>query len=107
MVTVSVVVGAILGLLLVALQLLFAVFMRRGRNWARIVLTVFGALGVLGTLIGLAGGTSTTINGQTVQTGSVAGTILSLVQAVVIVVAVVLFFRPRATTYFAAMSERR
>ncbi len=47
------VVGLVFGLFLVALQLFFIFKMRAGRNWARIVLTVLGAISVLTGLFGL------------------------------------------------------
>jgi hypothetical protein len=47
------IVGLVFGLLLVALELFFIFKMRAGRNWARIVLTVLGAISVLGALFGL------------------------------------------------------
>lgn len=105
-ITAALVAGAVFAIVIVALQLLFAIFMRKGRNWARIVLTIFGAIGVVSALAGLAGGTSTTINGQTIQTSGPVSIILSLVQAVIIVVAIVMFFRPPANAYFKAHSGR-
>ena len=47
------IVGLVFGLLLVALELFFIFKMRAGRNWARIVLTVLGAISVLSALFGL------------------------------------------------------
>jgi hypothetical protein len=52
------VLGAVVGLVFVALDALFIWFAWRGRNWARIVLWVLGGLGVAGGLVSLAGGTS-------------------------------------------------
>ena len=45
--------GAVFGLLLTALQVMFIWFAWNGRNWARIVLWVLGGLGVVGGLIGV------------------------------------------------------
>lgn len=45
--------GLVFGLVLVALVLFFIFKMRAGRNWARIVLTVIGAIIVLGGLFSL------------------------------------------------------
>lgn len=101
-VTASLVVGAVLGLVLVALEVLFAVFMRRGRNWARIVLAVFGIIGVLFTLGGLFSASTTVIGGQEIVTRSGISTVLSVVQALLVVAAVVMFFRPPANAYFRA-----
>jgi hypothetical protein len=52
------VIGAVIGLVMVALNILFLWFAWQGRNWARIVLWVLGGLGVASGLVGLAGGTA-------------------------------------------------
>ena len=73
----------------VALAVLFAVKMRAGRNWARIVITVFAAFRVLSVLLSLSlmGGVEM---------------ILSIVAALLSVAVVVLMFRPDAKAYFAS-----
>lgn len=86
-VTVGLVVGAVIALILIGLELLFAFKMRAGRNWARIVLTVLGVLGVLFGLYGLT-------NGLTV------GTVLNIISIIVVVAAIVFMFRPAASAYF-------
>jgi hypothetical protein len=48
------IVGVVIGLVMSALQLLFIWFAWKGRNWARIVLWVFGGLGLVGGLVGVA-----------------------------------------------------
>lgn len=48
----------VVGLLFVALRLLFIWFAWNGRHWARVVLWVVGGLDILGGLAGLAGGGS-------------------------------------------------
>lgn len=51
---IGVVVGSVFGLVIFgALWVLLAVFLRRGANWARIVLTVLAAMGVLFGAVGL------------------------------------------------------
>jgi uncharacterized phage infection (PIP) family protein YhgE len=106
-ITAALVVGAVFGVVLIALELLFTIFMRRGRNWARIVLTIVGGLGVLSAVAGLATGSTTRIDTQVIETRSPLTTVLSLVQAVLIVVAIVMFFRKPANDYFAAHGARR
>jgi hypothetical protein len=54
----GIVVGAVVGLLIVGLQVLFLWFAWKGRNWARIVLWVLGGISVLFGLIGLAAGST-------------------------------------------------
>lgn len=51
------VIGAIIGLVIGAgLYLLLAIFIGKGHNWARIVYTILGAIGIIFGLIGLATG---------------------------------------------------
>ena len=47
--------GIVLALLLFGAYAMFVLFAWRGRNWARIVLWVLGGLGLLGSVISLAG----------------------------------------------------
>ena len=79
--------AAVIGL---AIALLFAFKMRAGRNWARIVLTVFAVLSLL-SLFGVRTGTSFT---------DFIGPIVSLV-------ALVLMWLPASNEYFAAAKRRR
>jgi len=51
---VGLIIGAVFGVLLLALEVFFVVKMRAGRNWARIVLTVWFGVGVAGTLLSFA-----------------------------------------------------
>ncbi|MGH4017326.1 MAG: hypothetical protein ACRDSL_26055, partial [Pseudonocardiaceae bacterium] len=81
------VIGVIIGVLLSAVQLLIAFFMRKGRNWARIVLAVIGGLGVLSGFYSL-----TTESG-----GQLALTVVSLI---VVIGAIVTMFLPGANPWF-------
>lgn len=50
------IVGAVVGVIIgVAIAALLAHFLGKGANWARIVYTVFGSLGILFSLLGLGG----------------------------------------------------
>ena len=96
----GIVVGAVIGLLLTALQALFIWFAWKGRNWARIVLLVLGGISVLFGLSALAG-----------AGGGVAGSgfldslsVFSLLLTIVGVVALAL--RP-STEWYRAMTARR
>lgn len=60
-------IGLVIGLLFVALQIMFIWFAWNGRHWARVVLWVFGGLGVVFGLLGLSGN-----NGQTGFTTSMS-----------------------------------
>lgn len=78
------VVGSIAGALLgAALRIVFAIFLLRGANWARIVLTVIGAL-VLLSLIPSA----------------VAGDLLGILVALIAIAAGVLMWLPAARPHF-------
>jgi len=90
----SIVIAVVISLIFIGLYLLFAYKMRAGRNWARITLTVLGALGILFTLLSLAnsGGLEIAVR---------------LIQAVVVIVAVYFMFRPDSNQYFNASRVRR
>lgn len=77
------------------LFVLFAVKMRAGRNWARVVLTIYTALGAWGFLTSVA------------TSGAELSLIWSLAEALFGVTAVVYMFRPESQKYFAEMKERR
>jgi hypothetical protein len=96
----GIVVGAVIGLLLTALQALFIWFAWKGRNWARIVLLVLGGISAVFGLSALAG-----------AGGGVAGSgfldslsVFSLLLTIVGVVALAL--RP-STEWYRAMTARR
>lgn len=93
------VVGFLIG---AALYLLFAFKMRAGRNWARVVLTVVGVLGVLGAVLPTY--RSVTVNGNTfvVQTYGV-----HWISLAVLVAALVLMFMPASNAYFTASKAYR
>jgi hypothetical protein len=74
---------------------LFAVKMRAGRNWARILLTIYAALGVMSFLSGVA------------SSGPELGLMWSLADVAFAVTAVVYMFRPESTKYFLETKERR
>lgn len=86
-VTVGLVVGLVIVLVLIALEVFFIVKMRTGRNWARITLTVLGALSVLSGLFGLRGGVT-------------FGGLVNLVSILLVAAAIVFMFRPAASAYF-------
>ncbi|SHK13355.1 hypothetical protein SAMN05443637_1032 [Pseudonocardia thermophila] len=93
---IGIVVGIVVGLIFLALYLLFVFKMRAGRNWARIVLTVLGALSVLFTLISF---------GSVIQQFSAGAlgavsAILTIGQLLLIIAAIVFMWRPAAAAYF-------
>lgn len=80
-------VGIVLGLLFAVAELVFVFLMRGGRNWARIVLAVFGGLGVLFGLFSLA-------------VNPAAGSITGLLQLLLLIGAIVAMFLPAANAWF-------
>jgi cellobiose-specific phosphotransferase system component IIC len=74
---------------------LFAIKMRAGRNWARVLLTVYTVYGVMTFLTAMA------------STGAELGLMWSLAEVAFGVTAVVYMFRPESTKYFAETKQRR
>jgi hypothetical protein len=77
------------------LMLLFAIKMRTGRNWARILITVYTAVGVWSFLSAMA------------SVGAELGLMWSLADVAFGVTAVVYMFRPESTRYFLEHKQRR
>ncbi len=90
-IAVGTVVALVIAVISVAVSVLFAIFARKGHNWARIVITVFAALSLFG-LIGTDGS---------------AGGIITLVSIILPIVAVVLFYTAPASAYFNQMKQYR
>jgi hypothetical protein len=86
-VTTAKVAGAVFLVIIYGLWLMFVLFMRSGKNWARIVLAVLSGLWLVSTLFGLAG-------------SNAIGLVLDLVQVALVVAAVYFMFRPAANAYF-------
>jgi hypothetical protein len=89
---VGVTIGIVVGLLSVVAYVLFAVPMRRGANWARIVLTVLSSIAFVSGLAGLIGP---------------GPNLLNLLVSVIVVVAAVLMYVPASNAYFAARTAAR
>jgi hypothetical protein len=77
------------------LMLLFAVKMRAGRNWARILLTAYTGVGAWSFLSAMA------------SSGAELELMWSLADVAFGVTAVVYMFRPESTKYFAEHKQRR
>ena len=92
----SVVVFGVIG---VILWLWMAAKNRKGRNWARITATVLGALNILLSLLSFAGGSSQ-------DNPTIVGTLFTVANLVVAVVALFFMYRKDASAYYAAMSRR-
>jgi hypothetical protein len=81
---------AIVVLVIAIIELIIVNKMRDGRNWARVVLTVLGILSLVGSIT------------PWFTYGWNSSSAWSLVQVVVLIVAIVLMFVPAANAYFAA-----
>lgn len=91
-------VGVVIGLVLLALVVGAVFQMRKGRNWARIVLTVLGGLSALSLILGFFSlGTTLSLGGL-----GVLSVLLSVVQFVLLVGAILFMYRGAAQPYFAA-----
>ncbi|MBA2309402.1 MAG: hypothetical protein H0W01_08935 [Pseudonocardiales bacterium] len=92
----GIIIGVVIGLVILALYIFFAFQMRGGKNWARITLTVLGALSVVFTLIGI--GTYSSL----IATGlfGVLSVVISLIQLGLVIAAIYFMFRPAANAYF-------
>ncbi|MGV8967623.1 MAG: hypothetical protein ACOH2F_15250 [Cellulomonas sp.] len=86
-VNVGLVIALVVTLIMLGLQILFVFKMKAGRGWARIVLTVLGALSAISTLMSLSGGIT-------------VSTAFSVISLGLVVAAVILMFRPAANPYF-------
>lgn len=95
LVTTAKVVAAVIGVIFLALYLLFDFKMRAGRNWARIVLTVLSVLSIFNAFSASA---SVTINNQVYQSSSSKA--LGWVTVVLSLVAIVLMYLPASNRYF-------
>jgi hypothetical protein len=82
-------------LIFAGLFVLFAVKMRAGRNWARLLLTIYTAFGLMTFLAGVA------------SSGPELELMWSLAEVAFGVTAVVYMFRPESTKYFLETKERR
>lgn len=79
------------------LYVFFAFMMWGGRNWARIVLTVLGALGILGSFTPSTTSGSITIDNTTYTTTT---TSYNWITGVLTLIAIVLMYLPAANAYF-------
>jgi hypothetical protein len=97
--TAAVVTAALVGLVVIAAQVLLAIHLRRGRRWARTGLTVLGVVGVLTSVLGALGSTPGAGDPEILRTGATVISVLAVVRVLLVVPAVVLPFRARAATY--------
>ncbi|GAA2782961.1 hypothetical protein [Crossiella cryophila] len=94
----------IFGIVMAGLFVMFTLFMRKGRNWARVVLTVLGGLGIVSMLISIAGIgflASLPADGPIQAAGLTSiGTYLGFVPPVCAIVGIIFMFHRNANYYF-------
>jgi hypothetical protein len=95
-VSIGIVIGVFIGLIGILLWVWMAETNRRGKNWARIVATVLGAINIVFTLIGLFIGQSS---------GLVV--VFSVISAVLAAVILYLLYRPESNAYYEAVADLR
>jgi uncharacterized membrane protein YjgN (DUF898 family) len=96
------VVTVVVGVIFLALYLLFAFKMRAGRNWARIVLTVLSALSIISAFSASA---SVNVNGHVYKSSSTQ--VSGWIGVVLAIVAIVLMYLSASNAYFAASKAAR
>lgn len=88
------IVGVLIGLLFLGALVYLALRMRRGESWARLALTVLGGLSAVFTVVGVL-----LTAGLGVSVGTTS-TIVSLVQAALIIAAIIFSYQTPANAYF-------
>ncbi len=102
LVTTVKIIAVVVFVIIAGLYLFFAIKMYTGRNWARIVLTVLGALSVLSAFTPTYG--TVTVNGQTF-TGS--SPVVNWASGLISLAAIVLMYLPLSNAYFTASKAHR
>ncbi|MCW2575159.1 MAG: conserved rane protein of unknown function, putative Ribose/xylose/arabinose/galactoside ABC-type [Modestobacter sp.] len=92
----GIMIGAVIGLVFLAVYLLVLWYAWQGRNWARIVLWVLGGLSVLSGLAGLAGGT-----------GNGLLSLIGVLQLLLVIAGIVLLALKPSNDWYRAESQRR
>ncbi|MCK2236730.1 MULTISPECIES: hypothetical protein [unclassified Crossiella] len=100
----ALIVGLVFGIIMAGLFVMFSVFMRNGRNWARVVLTVLGGIGIVGGLFSLAGAgflASLPADGPIPAAGMTSvGTYLGYLPPLCAIAGIVFMFHRNANYYF-------
>lgn len=95
-------IGVGFSVVILALYLLFSLQMRKGKNWARITLTVLVVIGVIFLVLGF-GSLGVQFSASTV---SAIGTVGNMLATLLSIAAVFFMFRPSANEYFRQVSEQ-
>jgi hypothetical protein len=93
--------GVFIALLTAGLWIWMAIMNGKGRSWARVVGTVFGAIASVLVVFSLTLTLAADVNRE-----PPANTIMSVVNLALAVVIIILMFRPESSAYYAARSHR-
>ena len=99
--------GVVLGLIALGLWIWMAVMNGKGRNWARITATIFGALSLAGSMSSLANVTGDAALGGATVPMSTVGTVLAVVNPFLVVAILVLLWVRPSSAYFSAVGAAR
>lgn len=99
--------GALLGLIFLGVWIWMAIMNGKGRNWARIVATVLGALSLAGSLSSLANVAGNAALGGATMPTSAASTVLAVVDPFLVVAILVLLWVRPSSAYFSAVGAAR
>ncbi|WP_246854144.1 hypothetical protein [Naasia sp. SYSU D00057] len=101
-------VGIATGVIGILLYVLFAIFVRRGANWARIVMTVLAGLSILGTLFAIASLALPSVTGASGAAEPAPGSeLIGILQCLCLVAATVLIWLRPSNEWFRRVKEYR
>ena len=99
--------GAIFSLVILGLWIWMAVMNGKGRNWARITATVFGALSLASSLSSVANLAGNAALGGATMPMSAGSTVLAIVDPLLVIAILVLLWVRPSSAYFSAVGEAR
>ena len=99
--------GAVFGLITLGLWIWMAVMNGKGRNWARITGTVLGALSIAGSLSSLGNLAGNAALGGAAVPMSAVGTVLAVVDPLLVIAILVLLWVRPSSAYFSAVGAAR
>lgn len=99
--------GAVFGLIAIGLWIWMAVMNGKGRNWARIIATVLGALSLAGSLSSVANLAGNAALGGATMPMSAGSTVLAIIDPLLVVAILVLLWVRPSSAYFNAVGAER
>lgn len=99
--------GAVFGLIAIGLWIWMAVMNGKGRNWARIIATVLGALSLAGSLSSVANLAGNAALGGATMPMSAGSTMLAIIDPLLVVAILVLLWVRPSSAYFSAVGAER